>query len=285
MIINPTGRFTTWEEAVQWLRSQADRQDLVLAAYYDDPLQNAAERYWQSDEWKAIRKFLPHTRSRALDVGAGRGISSYALAREGFSEVLALEPDPSDIVGAAAIRLLAKQTTLPICVTEEYSERLPYEDASFDVVFARAVLHHILDLEKACAEFFRVLRPGGKLIAVREHVISQPEDLNHFYEIHPLHKLYGGENAHLLRKYQDDIIGVGFKSLHTIAPFSSPINFAPYTLKSLQEKIAREITKKFPRCFKVATLIFAIFWPVIKLMLNKIDRRPGRLYSFVALKE
>ena len=125
----------------------------------------------------------------------------------------------------------------------------------------------------------------AKLIAVREHVISQPEDLNHFYEIHPLHKLYGGENAHLLRKYQDDIIGVGFKSLHTIAPFSSPINFAPYTLKSLQEKIAREITKKFPRCFKVATLIFAIFWPVIKLMLNKIDRRPGRLYSFVALKE
>ena len=42
--------------------------------------------------------------------------------------------------------------------------------ALFDVVFARAVLHHTRDLELACREMFRVLRPGGIFVAAREHV-------------------------------------------------------------------------------------------------------------------
>ena len=41
------------------------------------------------------------------------------------------------------------------------AETLPFADASFDLVFGHAVLHHIPDLERAFAEFRRVLRPGG----------------------------------------------------------------------------------------------------------------------------
>jgi len=276
--------FKTWEEAVKWLRGQPDQQDLVLAAYYDDPLSIAAERYWQSEEWKEIQSFFPPTMSRALDIGAGRGIASYALARDGFSKVVALEPDGSDMVGAGAIRLLAQQTGLPICVTEEFSERLPFDDASFDLVFARAVLHHTRDLEVACSEFHRVLRPGGKLIAVREHVLSCPEDLPRFLEIHPLHKLYGGENAFMLNKYECAIKSAGFKSLITIAPLNSAINFAPYSLNDLQDKIAHELAKNIPWSTSFFRKIIRIFWPVLRPMLNAIDRRPGRLYSFVAVK-
>jgi len=105
---------TTWEDAVVWLRNQPDQRQLVLDAFYDDPLIDAAERYFASAEWQAVSGFLEHRTGKALDVGAGRGIASYALARSGFV-VTALEPDPSAVVGTAAIRAtsLSKSSKSP----------------------------------------------------------------------------------------------------------------------------------------------------------------------------
>ncbi len=41
-------------------------------------------------------------------------------------------------------------------------ERLPFPDASFDVVFSHEVLEHVQDDRQACREIVRVLRPGGR---------------------------------------------------------------------------------------------------------------------------
>jgi ubiquinone/menaquinone biosynthesis C-methylase UbiE len=48
------------------------------------------------------------------------------------------------------------------------AERLPFADASFDLVFGHAVLHHLPDLEQAFGEFARVLRPGGWIVFAGE---------------------------------------------------------------------------------------------------------------------
>lgn len=278
-------RFSTWEQAVKWLRDQPDQRDLVLAAYYDDPLLAAAERYHRSEEWAAIRALLPTSRGTALDVGAGRGIASYALAREGF-RVTALEPDGSALVGAEAVRSLALDSRLPIEVTQEFSERLPFADASFDVVFARAVLHHTRDLNAACSEFFRVLKPGGRLLAVREHVISRDEDLEAFLQIHPLHSLYGGENAFQLPRYEAAIRQAGFRLEQVSSPLESPINYAPQTRQSLQREIAARATRNLPVVQGLARAVLALpgIWPLLLPVLTRIDHRPGRLCSFVATR-
>lgn len=277
--------FSSWEEAVAWLRRQPDQSQLVVDCYYDDPLIGAADRYWRSDEWAAVRELLAGRSGKALDVGAGRGIASYALANEGL-EVTALEPDASDLVGGGAIRVLAAESGLPIRVVEEFSERLPFADGSFDVVFARAVLHHTRDLEAACREFFRVLKPGGLFIAIREHVISRQEDLLRFLDLHPLHKLYGGEHAHLLGQYVAAIEQSGFAHLKVVSPWQSPLNYAPHSLTTLKAELARRAGLDIPGVGRIVNALLELpgVWPLTRKILDRFDNRPGRLYSFVATR-
>ncbi len=49
-------------------------------------------------------------------------------------------------------------------VTQGSATALPFEDASFDVACSFKVLAHIPDIERALAEMFRVVRPGGIVI-------------------------------------------------------------------------------------------------------------------------
>ena len=282
--MNAEQKFTTWEDAVIWLRNQPDRRQLVLDAFYDDPLIGAAERYFASVEWQAVSKLLQNRTGKALDVGAGRGIASYALARSGFA-VTALEPDPSAVVGAAAIRGLAAEARLPIEVLEEFSERLPFADGRFDVVFARAVLHHMRDLDDACREMFRVLRPGGMLIAAREHVISKETDLEVFLDQHPLHHLYGGEHAFLLDRYLGALRAAGFSAIEVLAPLKSPINLFPYTIETLRTAVVERLTSKVPvkPVWRAALASESVFRSLLS-MAERFDHRPGRLYSFVCHK-
>jgi SAM-dependent methyltransferase len=276
--------FTTWEDAVVCLRNQPDKRQLVLDAFYDDPLIDAAERYFASAEWQAVSKFLAHRTGKALDVGAGRGIASYALAQSGFT-VTALEPDPSSVVGAAAIRGLAAEASLPIEVVEEFSERLTFADGAFDVVFARAVLHHLRDLDGACQEMFRVLRPGGMLIAAREHVISKESDLGVFLDQHPLHHLYGGEHAYLLDRYVGALGAAGFAEIEVLAPLKSPINLFPYTIETLRAAVVERLTAKIPvkPVWRAALASRSVFTSLLSVA-EPFDHRPGRLYSFVCRK-
>ena len=283
--MTPGGAYS-WEQAVLWLRSQPEQVDIVRACYYDDPLLAAAQRYERSDEWQAVRELLPHAQGcRALEVGAGRGIVSYALARTGFA-VTASEPDGSEIVGAPAIRRLACEAHLPIEVIQGYSEQLPFPSEQFDIVFARAVLHHTRSLARACGEFFRVLKPGGRLIAIREHVISRREDLAAFLEGHPLHRLYGGENAFLLREYVHAIRLAGFTGVRVFSPFANAINFTPSTPASILLELAERVSGGNLLVRRTLVTAFTIpgAWAVVRTLLRVVDNRPGRLYSFVATR-
>ncbi len=98
----------------------------------------------------------------ALEIGSGTGYFSLNLVQLGVIERLTA----TDISPGMLKRLAATADALGLAgvstVTTE-AEELPFEDESFDLVFGHAVLHHIPDLDKAFAEFRRVLRPGGMI--------------------------------------------------------------------------------------------------------------------------
>ena len=275
-------KFQTWEDAVAWLISQPEQQAIVKACYYDTPLKSAADRYWLSSEWQAISEFLPAASGMALDIGAGNGIASYALAKDGW-QVAALEPDPSNLVGVGAIRQLASESNLPIEVVQEFGEQLPFPDAHFNVVFARQVLHHARDLPQLCREICRVLKPGGVFIAARDHVISSKADLPKFLDTHPLHKLYGGEHAYLRSEYLAAIESSNLKVKQVLDAFDSPINYSPHTPATLKQELSNRLNLPIVGIFTSILLSNPIFPSTLKL-LSKLDRRPGRAISFICYK-
>ena len=269
-----TANRLSWEDAVAWLKGQPGQDALVRACFYDDPLIDAAARYWASTEWQAVREFLPSGSGKVLDIGAGRGISSYALARDGW-KVTALEPDPSAVVGQNAIRSLAEQAGLDIEIVGNWGEQLPFEDASFDAVHCRQVLHHARDLGQLCKEIGRVLKPGGRFIATREHVISRKEDLQVFLDSHPLHHLYGGENAFLLDEYLGAIRHGGIALEQVLNPNETNINLYPETIIDIKRRLANKVRWPFPGVIPDRLVVWA----------GARSDFPGRVFTFVGRKD
>lgn len=279
-VLDPDGRTPTpnpspmtWEQAVHWLREQPEQAAMVRACYFDDPLLEAVKRYHAEGEWAAVRALLPAAGGKALDVGAGRGIASYALAADGW-EVTALEPDPSQLVGHGAIEEIARATGLPIRVVSERGERLPFPDDSFDVIHARQVLHHASDLEAMCRELVRVLKPAGTLLATREHVLSRPEDLPAFLASHPLHRLYGGENAFTLDQYLAALRQAGASIKRVLSPLESPINTFPASPDQVLEQAAAILRRPASGLA-----------PGDVARASRMLQTPGRLFSFVCGKK
>ena len=280
---------SAWEEAVLWLRGQVAMRTLVRSGYYDDPLQNAAKRFRQSDEWMATQRLLPCQRGRALDLGAGRGIASAALARMGW-QVTALEPDPGDVVGRGAILALAAQEGVQIDVVEDKAEKLPFKKDSFDLVYSREVLHHCSDLHAVCAQVARVLRPRGRWLAVREHVISHEDDLNTFLEAHPVHRLYGGENALLPGAYLSAMRKSGLRPARVLRSFDSVINYYPMTEAQLRTECGRLLMpfvgyRMSKWAGRSRLLLNKCVLRLLARQLSSRDQTPGRLFSFVLLAD
>jgi SAM-dependent methyltransferase len=95
--------------------------------------------------------------SRVVDVGCGEGKHAVRLAEELGFEVVGVDPVPRHLEQA---RMRSGEIRFEL----GSAEALPVEDASFDLVWCRDVLVHVRDLERAYAEFHRVLRPGGRAL-------------------------------------------------------------------------------------------------------------------------
>jgi SAM-dependent methyltransferase len=111
---------------------------------------------------RALGVARPQPFGRALEVGAGTGYFILNLLEGGLvREAVATDISPGML---AALRASAERLGLEVETVQTDAGRLPFPDASFDLVFGHAVLHHLPDLDAAFREFHRVLRPGGTIV-------------------------------------------------------------------------------------------------------------------------
>ena len=100
---------------------------------------------------------------RVLDLGCGAGTDSLVAAqmvgREG--RVTGIDMTPEML--AKARHAAATMGVANVEFVEGEAERLPFPDASVDVVVSNGVIDLIPDKDAVFAELFRVLAPGGRL--------------------------------------------------------------------------------------------------------------------------
>jgi SAM-dependent methyltransferase len=274
----------TVDEAILALRSDPAQAGLVRDAYFGPDALDSGRRFLASGEFRCLLEILGGVGGLAvLDLGAGNGMASYALKRSGAARVVALEPDPSPLVGRGAMAPLAAEAGFE--VDGGLGEALPFSDGSFDLVYGRQVLHHIPRVEEALREIARVLRPGGRYAAVREHVCDDERQLRRFLEAHPVHRLAGNEGAHSLQRYLGAIRGAGLDLSGIWGPLDSLLNAYPAALD-------KEGLRALPRLplLRFGALAGPLAGIPGVLALSgawqrwRAGRQPGRLYSFLAKK-
>jgi ubiquinone/menaquinone biosynthesis C-methylase UbiE len=106
-------------------------------------------------EWTGVRD--------VLDVGCGTGAFWSSLPQP-LGEVRLVLADLSRAMLELAARA-ADQRVARVSGVEANVQKLPFDDASFDVVIANQMLYHATDPDQAVEEIRRVLRPHGTLMA------------------------------------------------------------------------------------------------------------------------
>lgn len=100
---------------------------------------------------------------RVLDLGSGAGTDSLVAAQMVGADGHVTGIDMTAPMLAKARAAAAEMGVSNVEFVEGEAERLPFADASFDVVISNGVIDLVPDKDAVFAELYRVLAPGGRM--------------------------------------------------------------------------------------------------------------------------
>ena len=145
------------------------RAELGMAAYWDA----AAHRYdgghmiGNLPAWRTVLERLVGSDKDAtiLDVATGTGMIACTLGECGYADVTGI--DLSEMMMRVAIdRAREKELSIPFIYGNAIE--LPYPDETVDVIVSCRLLWTLAEPKAALAEWMRVLKPGGRIVAINE---------------------------------------------------------------------------------------------------------------------
>lgn len=145
------------------------------ASSYDDSILQCI--IFQDSHREILKELKPSKKSelRLLDIACGTG--KFAIKFAKFSENIKVDGvDISQNMIKTANKKLKKKNIKNIRFQVGDSEKLPYDDNTFDVAICTHAFHHFPNKRKALAEMYRVLKPEGKLLIIdgsRDIILGQ----------------------------------------------------------------------------------------------------------------
>jgi SAM-dependent methyltransferase len=143
----------------------------------------------REETFRAVAEVRP---SRVLEVGCGQGWLSERILRELGCDVVAVDQSEHMVELTRARGVDARVAD---------AQDLLFDDGEFDCAVAAWMLYHVASVDRALAELSRVLRPGGRLVAVtngHDHL----RELTDLLGVERAEYSFSGENgAAELRRY------------------------------------------------------------------------------------
>jgi SAM-dependent methyltransferase len=142
----------------------SDSHDEIVRREFtrQEPSFARADAYYAGLAASTVAALQPLAReSIVLDVACGAAHGSEAVAPH-VRQVVGVDLTPALL--AAGAKRLAERGVRNVLLQEANAARLPFADASFDLVFCRAAVHHFAEPAAQVGEMARVCRPGGRVV-------------------------------------------------------------------------------------------------------------------------
>jgi ArsR family transcriptional regulator len=159
------GEIPEAEQDSEALRLALGRRQEKMRAYFDELAGKFGRHYMPGRSWKGIAETLLALMPPVViaDLGAGEGTFSQMLARRA-KKVIAV--DNSEKMVEYGAELARKHGVKNLEYRQGDLEAVPLRNGSIDVAFFSQALHHAQHPERAVAEAWRILKPGGRIVVL-----------------------------------------------------------------------------------------------------------------------
>ena len=161
---------------------------------------------------KCIKIIKNQKRGRFLDIGCSTGVWGQYWIKNGW-DVFGIDINKEQLIKSEEKGIKTSHCDLN-------TDKLPFEDNFFDLIFAGEVIEHLIDTDGFLQELYRCVKPGGFVLLTTPNLVSFENRIRSLLGIYPIWVDYRLHGSGHIRAYTPSILrrqlkSFGFKIMKT----------------------------------------------------------------------